>query len=85
MGEAREGIEVLRMFQRKTDGNLSSQETQMLRAVISELQMQFTQAPQRKRKRDEEAAQSDVIRETFSQPQDGPVEDLSTPVDGEEE
>lgn len=53
MGEAREGIEVLRMFQRKTEGNLSSQETQMLRAVISELQMQFTQAPQRKRTRDE--------------------------------
>ena len=85
MGEAREGIEVLRMFQRKTDGNLSTQETQMLRAVISELQMQFTQAPQRKRKRDEEEAQSNVIRETFSQPQGGPVEDLSTPVKGEEE
>jgi hypothetical protein len=85
MGEAREGIEVLRMFQRKTDGNLSPQETQMLRAVISELQMQFTQAPQRKRTRDEEEAQSDVIRETFSQPQGGPVEDLSTPVKGEEE
>ena len=43
----------------------------MLRAVISELEMQFTQAPQRKRKRDEEEAQSDVIRETFSQPRTG--------------
>ena len=75
MGEAREGIEVLRMFQRKTEGNLSDQETQMLRAVISELQMQFTQAPQRRRQREEEQAQSEVIRETFSQPQDGPVED----------
>ena len=85
MGEAREGIEVLRMFQRKTDGNLSDQETQMLRAVISELQMQFTQAPQRHRQRQEEEAQSEVIRETFSQPKDGPVEDLSTPAQGEEE
>lgn len=85
MGEAREGIEVLRMFQRKTSGNLSDQETQMLRAVISELQMQFTQAPQRRRRRQEEEAQSDVIRETFTQPQDGPVEDLSTPAGGEEE
>ncbi len=85
MGEAREGIEVLRMFQRKTSGNLSDQETQMLRAVISELQMQFTQAPQRRRERQEEEAQSDVIRETFTQPQDGPVEDLSTPAQGEEE
>ena len=85
MGEAREGIEVLRMFQRKTSGNLSDQETQMLRAVISELQMQFTQAPQRRRERQEEEAQSDVIRETYTQPQDGPVEDLSTPAQGEEE
>ena len=85
MGEAREGIEVLRMFQRKTDGNLSDQETQMLRAVISELQMQFTQAPQRHRQRQEEEAQSEVIRETFSQPKDGPVEDLSTPAQSEEE
>ena len=85
MGEAREGIEVLRMFQRKTNGNLSDQETQMLRAVVSEFQMQFTQAPQRRRERQEEAAQSDVIRETFTQPQDGPVEDLSTPAQGEEE
>tara|TARA_B100001113_G_scaffold290029_1_gene246026 strand:- start:282 stop:662 length:381 start_codon:yes stop_codon:yes gene_type:complete len=85
MGEAREGIEVLRMFQRKTDGNLNDQETQMLRAVISELQMQFTQAPQRRRQREEEQAQSDVIRETFSQPQDGPIEDLSTAAVGEEE
>ena len=85
MGEAREGIEVLRMFQRKTEGNLSDQETQMLRAVISELQMQFTQAPQRRRQREEEQAQSEVIRETFSQPQDGPVEDLSTAAESEEE
>ena len=85
MGEAREGIEVLRMFQRKTNGNLSDQETQMLRAVISELQMQFTQAPQRRRQREEEEAQSEVIRETFSHPQDGPTEDLSTAVESEEE
>ena len=85
MGEAREGIEVLRMFQRKTDGNLNEQETQMLRAVISELQMQFTQAPQRRRQREEEQAQSEVIRETFSQPQDAPIEDLSTAVEREEE
>ena len=83
--EAREGIEVLRMFQKKTDGNLTDQETQMLRAVISELQMQFTKAPQVQRQRQEEQAQSDVVRETFTQPRDGPVEDLSTPLSGEEE
>ena len=71
--EAREGIEVLRMFQKKTAGNLTDQEVQMLRAVISELQMQFTKAPQVQRQRQEEQAQSDMVRETFTQPRDGPV------------
>ena len=83
--EAREGIEVLRMFQKKTQGNLSDQETQMLRAVISELQMLFTKAPEAKRARDEEQAQSEVVRETFTQPRDGPVEDLSSSSPQEEE
>lgn len=83
--EAREGIEVLRMFQKKTQGNLSEQETQMLRAVISELQMFFTKAPEAKRARDEEQAQSEVVRETFTQPRDGPVEDLSSSSPQEEE
>jgi hypothetical protein len=73
------------MFQKKTEVNLTSQETQMLRTVISDLQMHFTKAPQLHRKRQEEQEQSEVIRETFSQPQDGPVEDLSTSASGEEE
>ena len=83
--EAKEGIEVIRMFQKKTDGNLNAQEVQLLRTVISELQMQFTKAPQLHRERQSEQAQSDVIRETCSQPQDGPIEDLSTSVDEGEE
>lgn len=85
MGEAKEGIEVLRMFQRKTDGNLSPQETQMLRAVISELQMQFTKAPQLRRQRMDQSAQNEMVKETFSQPAAGPVEDLSNPALEEEE
>ena len=83
--EAKEGIEVIRMFQKKTDGNLNAQEVQLLRTVTSEHQMQFTKAPQLHRERQSEQAQSDVIRETFSQPQDGPIEDLSTSVDEGEE
>jgi hypothetical protein len=83
--EAKEGIEVLRMFQKKTLGNLSDRETQMLRAVISELQMHFTKAPQVHQKRKEEQAQSEVVRETFAQPRAGPTEDLSTPAENEEE
>jgi hypothetical protein len=47
--------------------------------------MQFTKAPQLHRERQSQQAQSDVIRETFSQPQGGPVEDLSTSADEGEE
>lgn len=83
--EAKEGIEVLRMFQKKTEGNLTSRELQMLRSVISELQMQFTQAPKVRRQRMEQEAQNQVVKETFTQPQDGPVEDLSNLPSREEE
>ena len=83
--EAREGIEVLRMFQKKTTGNLTPQELQMLRSVISELQMQFTQAPKVRRQHMEQEAQNQVVKETFTQPQDAPVEDLSKPLSEEEE
>ena len=83
--EAKEGIEVLRMFQKKTEGNLTSRELQMLRSVISELQMQFTQAPKVRRQRMEQEAQKQVVKEAFTQPQDGPVEDLSNLPSREEE
>ena len=55
----------------------------MLRAVISELQMQFTQAPRHRNGKKRKLRAKDP--ETFSQPQDGPVEDSSTPAEGEEE
>ena len=47
--------------------------------------MQFTKAPQLQRTRQEEEAQSEVVRETFTQPRDGPVEDLSNVATSEEE
>ena len=78
MAEAKEGIDLLRMLQNKTNGNLNDKETQLLRSVISELQLQFTRAPTLKRQSDDDQAQSETIRETFANPRDGPVEDLST-------
>ncbi len=83
LAEAKEAIDLLSMLQNKTKGNLNDKETQLLRSVISELQLQFTRAPTMKRQADDDLAESETIRETFANPRDGPVEDLST--DNEEE
>lgn len=83
LAEAKEAIDLLSMLQNKTKGNLNEKETQLLRSVISELQLQFTRAPTMKRQADDDLAESETIRETFANPRDGPVEDLSA--DNEEE
>ena len=83
LAEAKEAIDLLSMLQNKTKGNLNDKETQLLRSVISELQLQFTRAPTMKRQADDDLAESETIRETFANPRDGPVEELSA--DNEEE
>lgn len=83
LAEAKEAIDLLSMLQNKTKGNLNDKETQLLRSVISELQLQFTRAPTMKRQVDDDLAESETIRQTFANPRDGPVEDLSA--DNEEE
>lgn len=83
MAEAKEGIDLLRMLQNKTNGNLNDKETQLLRSVISELQLQFMKAPTLNRQAEDEEAQSETIRETFANPKSGPVEELSDPKEGE--
>ena len=83
LAEAKEAIDLLSMLQNKTKGNLNDKETQLLRSVISELQLQFTRAPTMKRQADDDLAESETIREIFANPRDGPVEDLSA--DNEEE
>ena len=47
--EAKDIIDILRMLQNKTQGNLDTSAEAMLKGVISELQMQFMQAPKRKK------------------------------------
>ena len=50
----------------------------MLKGVISELQMQFMQAPKRKKRMEEEEANMENVRQTFVNPRKGPVEDVSS-------
>ncbi|MEZ8113005.1 MAG: DUF1844 domain-containing protein [Candidatus Poseidoniaceae archaeon] len=84
MVEAKEGIDLLRMLQNKTKGNLTDKEALLFRGVISELQIQFTKAPTLNRQAEDERAQSETIKETFTNPRDGPVEELSDTKEGEE-
>lgn len=84
LGEAKAAIDLLRMLQSKTKGNLTDQEERMLKGIVSELQLQFLKAPTRRRQAESDAAQSETIREAFENPQSGPVEDLSSPEDSEE-
>jgi len=84
MSEAKEAIDLLRMLQNKTKGNLQDVETSLLNGVVSELQLQFMKAPANHRKRQEEQNQSEAIRDTFANPQQGPVEDLTGSQEEEE-
>lgn len=78
LSEARDIIDILRMLQNKTKGNLDASADAMLKGVISELQMQFMQAPKRKKRIEEEEANMENVRQTFENPRDAPVEDLSS-------
>ena len=78
LSEARDIIDILRMLQNKTKGNLDPSADAMLKGVISELQMQFMQAPKRKKRIEEEDANMENVRQTFENPRDDPVEDLSS-------
>lgn len=74
MTNAKEAIEVLRVIERKTKGNLDEKESRLLKGIISELQMQFVQAPSRfKEKSEEEDAMAD-LKNTFQDPSTGPVD-----------
>ncbi|MBJ14124.1 MAG: hypothetical protein CMB70_01980 [Euryarchaeota archaeon] len=76
--EARDIIDILRMLQNKTQGNLDASAESMLKGVISELQMQFMQAPKRKKRMEEEEANMENVRQTFENPRQGPVEDVTS-------
>ena len=78
LSEARDIIDILRMLQNKTKGNFDASADAMLKGVISELQMQFMQAPKRKKRIEEEEANMENVRQTFENPRDAPVEDLSS-------
>ena len=65
------------MLKDKMKGNLTSKESTMLNGIISELQLQFVKAPARQRSLEDQVAESEAIRETFTNPKEGPSEIIS--------
>ena len=59
------------------EGDLSDKESTMLNGIISELQLQFIKAPARQRALEDQVAESDAVRETFTNPKEGPSEIIS--------
>ena len=81
LGETKAAIDTLSMLKDKTSGNLTDKESTMLNGIISELQLQFVKAPARQRALEDQVEESHAVRETFSNPKEGPSEIL---VDEEE-
>ena len=74
LGETKAAIETLSMLKTKMKGNLSSKEGTMLNGIISELQLQFVKAPSRQRALEDQVSESEAVRETFTNPKEGPSE-----------
>ncbi len=74
LGETKAAIDTLSMLKTKMTGNLNPKENTMLNGIISELQLQFVKAPARQRALEDQVAESEAVRETFTNPQEGPVE-----------
>ena len=54
-------IDISRILKNKTKGNITDREQLTLRGVVSELQLQFLKAQNRKREMEDSAAQSDYL------------------------
>ena len=76
MAEAKAGIDMIQMLKEKTEGNLDDNESKLLNAILAELQMQFVRAPQAKKEMEEQAAQAEETHQAFTNPREGPVEEV---------
>ena len=77
LDEAKAAIDLIGVLQKRTHGNLEEIEQTLLQGILTELRMQFVQAP--KKQAEQEAAEE--LKQTFEDPQSAPVEVL---IDDEE-
>ena len=77
LDEAKAAIDLIGVLQKRTEGNLDEIEQTLLQGILTELRMQFVQAP--KKQAEQEAAEE--LKQTFEDPQSAPIEVL---IDDEE-
>ncbi len=82
--EAKAAIDILQMLQTKTKGNLIENETKLLNGIVAQLQLEFVNAPARKKQMDKDAANIKEVKEAFTNPRDGPVETVADDSNEEE-
>ena len=72
LDEAKAAIDLIGVLQKRTQGNLELTEQTLLQGILTELRMQFVQAPSKQA--EQEAAEE--LKQTFEDPQSAPVEVL---------
>jgi hypothetical protein len=82
LGEAKAAIDLIGTLDVRTKGNLAGIEENMLRGIVSELKMQFVNAPGRQKEIEAEQKRREALKQTFTAPKEAAADTL---IDDEEE
>ena len=83
--EAKAAIDILGVLQKRTSGNLEPIEEQLLQGIVTESRMRFVQAQNDQGRKETEKRDSDRLKQTFTDPENSPVETIVDDTTGEEE
>ena len=74
--EAKAAIDLIGMLQKRTEGNLEDVEQTLLQGILTELRMQFVQAPKEVERKQAEEEAAEELKQTFEDPQSASMETL---------
>ncbi len=74
--EAKAAIDLIGMLQKRTEGNLEEMEQTLLQGILTELRMQFVQAPKEVERKQAEEQAVEELKQIIEDPQSAPVEVL---------
>mgnify|MGYP000032294985 FL=1 len=74
--EAKAAIDLIGMLQKRTEGNLDEIEQTLLQGILTELRMQFVQAPKEVERKQAEEEAAEELKQTFEDPQSASMETL---------
>mgnify|MGYP000005753248 FL=1 len=76
LDEAKAAIDLIGVLQKRTQGNLEEVEKTLLQTILSELRMQFVQAPKEVERKQAEQEAAEELKQTFEDPKSASVETL---------